>query len=209
MKIKGKRILKNGAIAAYVFYEKEKKWKWRIIGRSVKKIGGSLEDMKGDCEELNRIINKREVIGMGMEAIVYGVKGDETKCIKSYKITPEPSKGAWGKPLRRGGNKQYGGAFIGILMKKLKDYVKLGISGLGVRIYKFFICNDILYILMDRINGETLSELDISSDEKSLIREKFKKNLEKLGIIKGLNGNVHNENIMYDKNLGDFFIIDW
>ena len=39
MKVKGKRTLKNGAVAGYVYYSKEKKWKWRIIGRNKK--GGS------------------------------------------------------------------------------------------------------------------------------------------------------------------------
>jgi uncharacterized protein YrrD len=36
MKTKNKRVLKNGAIGAYVYYPKDKKWKWRIIGRSKK-----------------------------------------------------------------------------------------------------------------------------------------------------------------------------
>jgi hypothetical protein len=31
MRVKGKRILKNGAVAGYVYYSDEKKWKWRII----------------------------------------------------------------------------------------------------------------------------------------------------------------------------------
>ena len=39
MKIKNQRILKNGAIAGYVYYSKDKKWKWRIIGRNNKKGG--------------------------------------------------------------------------------------------------------------------------------------------------------------------------
>lgn len=39
MKIRGKRVLKNGAIAGYVYYSKDRKWKWRIIGRAKK--GGS------------------------------------------------------------------------------------------------------------------------------------------------------------------------
>ena len=39
LKTKNKRVLKNGAIGAYVYYSKEKKWKWRIIGHS-KKRGG-------------------------------------------------------------------------------------------------------------------------------------------------------------------------
>ena len=46
MKVKNKRILKNGAVAGYVYYESEKKWKWRIIkgplkgGRKKKKFKG-------------------------------------------------------------------------------------------------------------------------------------------------------------------------
>jgi hypothetical protein len=36
MRVKNKRILKNGAIAGYVYYPSDKKWKWRIIGRSKK-----------------------------------------------------------------------------------------------------------------------------------------------------------------------------
>ena len=39
MKIKNKKILKNGTIGAYVYYPKEKKWKWRFIGRQKKKGG--------------------------------------------------------------------------------------------------------------------------------------------------------------------------
>ena len=37
MKIKNKRILKNGAIAGYVYYQKEDKWKWRIVGEIMEK----------------------------------------------------------------------------------------------------------------------------------------------------------------------------
>ena len=37
MRVKGKRILKNGAVAGYVYYSKEKKWKWRIIKGPKKK----------------------------------------------------------------------------------------------------------------------------------------------------------------------------
>jgi hypothetical protein len=39
MRIKDTRILQNGALAGYVYYSKEKKWKWRIIGRNEKKGG--------------------------------------------------------------------------------------------------------------------------------------------------------------------------
>jgi hypothetical protein len=47
MKVKNERILKNGAVAGYVYYESEKKWKWRIIkgplkgGRKKKKFKGT------------------------------------------------------------------------------------------------------------------------------------------------------------------------
>ena len=40
MKVKGKKTLKNGVVAGYVYYSKEKKWKWRIIGRDKKQKGG-------------------------------------------------------------------------------------------------------------------------------------------------------------------------
>ena len=43
MKIRNKRILKNGAIAGYVYYPKDKKYKWRIVGRNKKKGGGEEE----------------------------------------------------------------------------------------------------------------------------------------------------------------------
>ena len=39
MKIKNQRILKNWAIAGYVYYSKDKKWKWRIFGKNNKKGG--------------------------------------------------------------------------------------------------------------------------------------------------------------------------
>tara|TARA_Y100000590_G_C15172297_1_gene807866 strand:- start:25 stop:189 length:165 start_codon:yes stop_codon:yes gene_type:complete len=40
MKIKGKKIFKNGAIGAYVYYKTEDKWKWRIISGPKKQNGG-------------------------------------------------------------------------------------------------------------------------------------------------------------------------
>lgn len=42
MRVKNKRVLKNGAVAGYVYYKKDKKWKWRIVGHVKKnKKGGS------------------------------------------------------------------------------------------------------------------------------------------------------------------------
>lgn len=37
MKIKGKRILKNGVTAGYVYYKNDKKWKWRFLKGPKKK----------------------------------------------------------------------------------------------------------------------------------------------------------------------------
>lgn len=57
MKTKGRRILKNGAIGAYVYYPSDKKWKWRIIGH-VRKTGGKTVKKKGGgartCEYLEK-----------------------------------------------------------------------------------------------------------------------------------------------------------
>lgn len=43
MRVKGKRVLKNGAVGGYVYYSHEKKWKWRILGHvSKKKMRGGV-----------------------------------------------------------------------------------------------------------------------------------------------------------------------
>jgi len=52
--IKGKKILKNGAIAGYVYYEKDKKWKWRIIGR-INKTGGYKSQIKDNLSLLHNM----------------------------------------------------------------------------------------------------------------------------------------------------------
>lgn len=46
MRVKGERILKNGAVAGYVYYSNEKKWKWRIIK-------GPKKGMKGGVNGIN------------------------------------------------------------------------------------------------------------------------------------------------------------
>ena len=53
MQVKQKRVLKNGAIAGYVYYPKDRKWKWRIIGKSNKKKGaGKIPNRKwGESNE--------------------------------------------------------------------------------------------------------------------------------------------------------------
>jgi hypothetical protein len=52
-KIKGKRILKNGAIAGYVYCPKDKKWKWRIIKGPLK--GGRKKKKFKEYNEYNTI----------------------------------------------------------------------------------------------------------------------------------------------------------
>lgn len=48
MKTKNKKIFKNGAVGAYVYYNKEKKWKWRIIQGPVKKYKGGTKYKKNN-----------------------------------------------------------------------------------------------------------------------------------------------------------------
>jgi hypothetical protein len=43
MRVKGKRVLKNGTIAGYVYYKNEKKWKWRFISGKKMKGGENVE----------------------------------------------------------------------------------------------------------------------------------------------------------------------
>ena len=54
MRIKGKKVLKNGAVAGYVYYNKQKKWKWRIISGPKKKKGGTQRQVFNNM--LNKII---------------------------------------------------------------------------------------------------------------------------------------------------------
>lgn len=55
MKIKGKRILKNGAVAGYV-KQKDGSWKWRIISGPGKKKGGYLPKINKKLEELYELL---------------------------------------------------------------------------------------------------------------------------------------------------------
>ena len=54
MRVKGKRVLKNGMEAGYVYYSKEKKWKWRIIGKAKK----SKRVQKGGTNEIKELYNR-------------------------------------------------------------------------------------------------------------------------------------------------------
>lgn len=77
MRIKGKRVLKNGAIAGYVYYSKEKKWKWRIVGRAQRGGGhGSSKMTYADqtgLQEINysNLPNNNEIINSQDKEIEY------------------------------------------------------------------------------------------------------------------------------------------
>ena len=60
MQVKGKRVLKNGALAGYV-KQKDGTWKWRIIkGPTKNKRGGYADDVKNLLIELKKRIKKRK-----------------------------------------------------------------------------------------------------------------------------------------------------
>lgn len=52
MRIKNKRVLKNGAVAGYVYYKKDKKWKWRIVGHVKKNKKGGSEDCQVEWKDI-------------------------------------------------------------------------------------------------------------------------------------------------------------
>lgn len=66
MKVKNKRTLKNGAVAGYVYYKDEKKWKWRIVegpksgGRKKKKFKGVKIPLSNFLKFNNRQSNQSE-----------------------------------------------------------------------------------------------------------------------------------------------------
>lgn len=63
MKVKGKRTLKNGAVAGYVYYSKEKKWKWRIIGRNKNHKGsGRVQSKMEYMENFNNTIYEDDIM---------------------------------------------------------------------------------------------------------------------------------------------------
>ena len=65
MKVKGKRILKNGVIAGYVYYKNDKKWKWRFLKgpkkRNKQKGGGKVTNAN-ILKELKECLSNKELI---------------------------------------------------------------------------------------------------------------------------------------------------
>lgn len=77
MKVKGKRILKNGAVGAYVYYKKEKKWKWRIVEGPKKKkpqSGGAqfipTENLFFKKIQVNNNNNSRNILSNNDQSII-------------------------------------------------------------------------------------------------------------------------------------------
>jgi len=65
MRVKGKRILKNGVTAGYVYYPKEKKWKWRFI--KGKQKGGD-----PTANEINEILGLTIPVGSNQNDSTHG-----------------------------------------------------------------------------------------------------------------------------------------
>lgn len=65
MRVKGKRILKNGVTAGYLYYPKEKKWKWRFI--KGKQKGGD-----PTANEINEILGLTIPVGSNQNDSTHG-----------------------------------------------------------------------------------------------------------------------------------------
>ena len=72
MQVKGKRILKNGAVAGYVYYSKDRKWKWRIVYGPTKKGGMLREGMR---------VQYRNHMGHIKEGTVYRINANNLHVI--------------------------------------------------------------------------------------------------------------------------------
>ena len=86
MRVKGKRILKNGTIAGYVYNSKTKKWNWRFIGRQT---GGDRTDERRQAREMERQARKMETRKAKQNEII---KKTREKSIKRQLLLNEPSR---------------------------------------------------------------------------------------------------------------------
>ena len=89
MRVKNKRVLKNGAVAGYVYYSNEKKWKWRIIKGPNKKRGGNLlpNNQKSINSELDANKKTKQQNGINLGLIKTGKHKIMDKKIKKLKET--------------------------------------------------------------------------------------------------------------------------
>jgi len=89
MKVKGKRTLKNGVLAGYVYYSKEKKWKWRIIGRNKKGGGRGKGNKKYTCSSYKT--NKLEEMCVVNSKGKYNTLGEcvfSNECLEKQRSMP-------------------------------------------------------------------------------------------------------------------------
>ena len=154
-----------------------------------------------NCTQLNSILTNN-VIGTGLESLLYLHKTDDTKCLKRYIILKERKLGAWSNRLNLIGGGYTKKDFID---KKLKPMILLMENNLGPTIYKVYYCDKYVYVLMDKINGQSLDELNYltSTDNNNMML--LEKKLKELGID---SSDFHRGNIMKTEE-DKYLIVDW
>ena len=88
MKIKNKKVLKNGRIGGYVYYPENKKWKWRIIGNMK---GG--ERYEPTNENINSIMTNcktcisynKQFSNIGGHSLIYKYNMDDKFLVRTIK----------------------------------------------------------------------------------------------------------------------------
>jgi len=153
------------------------------------------------CTELNSILTNN-IIGSGLESVLYQHKTDDTKCLKRYIILKEKKLGAWSKPLVLSGGGYTKEDFIN---KKLRPMILLMENKIGPNIYNTYYCDNHVYVLMDRINGQSLDELDHLTRTDNNNIELLEEKLKKLGID---SSDFHRGNIMKTEE-DTYLIVDW
>ena len=126
MHVKGKRTLKNGAVAGYVYYPKDKKWKWRIIGGARKTPVSQGRHQLANSTENNELRNTYSPLGKELVKLKYDL-------LQKHKSSP--------KVMGKHNNKDYY-AMYNFLNRRLRgrnvDYEQVARdfleSGEGLRI---------------------------------------------------------------------------
>jgi serine/threonine protein kinase len=169
MRVKGKRILKNGVTAGYVYYPKEKKWKWRFI--KGKQKGGIVTD-----ENFNAIMKQYKPSAEINERLEEHVNNKNQnlmltekrkKRINFEKIFNEPSKLLLRTPqkeiylVNENGNR-----IIRVIINtnQLNENEKIKIANEIKCLFKFENCENVINILnatKEHRNGERLIIYDI------------------------------------------------
>lgn len=157
MKVKGKKTLKNGAVAAYVYYSKEKKWKWRIIGRNKKQQGGNQYK-----DKYEKIIEKEE--GNEIEKYLAALSGtgflnsfykNKKKKYTNKKNDIDVLKGIK-KNLENKIKKKYTGKKLNLKRTTRKEYIEKTISKIN-----------------NKIDEKTISKINKINDERIIIQILF------------------------------------